>query len=145
MRVQNYGNHKRYYIPHHFILYPIVGIAIGYAFWAASQSQQYNCLWLFVALALLLVAFLSFMIRQHYALTLQNRIVRMELRFRYYILTHRRFETVEKQLSEKQVFALRFAPDEELVALVQRTLAEGLTADEIKKAIKNWLPDEHRV
>jgi hypothetical protein len=44
-----------------------------------------------------------------------------------------------------QVFALRFASDEELPALVQRALNEHLTPDDIKKAVKNWLPDYMRV
>lgn len=145
MQVQHYGNHSRYYVPHHFVLYPVVGVGTGYALWAANHYSHEACLWLLVALALVSIIFLSYMTRQHYALTLQDRIIRMELRFRYYVLTHRRFETMERQLSDRQVFALRFAPDEELVALVQRTLSENLSPDDIKKSIKQWLPDTHRV
>jgi hypothetical protein len=44
-----------------------------------------------------------------------------------------------------QVIALRFAPDEELVDLVNRAINENLTQTDIKKAIKNWKGDYHRV
>ncbi len=85
------------------------------------------------------------MLRQHYALGNQNRIIRLEMRLRYYILTQKRFEEIEKQLSKGQVLALRFAPDEELPSLVEKAIRENLTPDQIKKSIRNWLPDHHRV
>lgn len=98
-----------------------------------------------VTLLTVVTGWLSFMMRQHYALTSQNRIVRLELRLRYYQLTQQRLESIENQLSFKQLAALRFAPDEEFVSLLQRTLSEGLSPDAIKQAIKNWLPDTMRV
>ena len=85
------------------------------------------------------------MLRQHYALTLQNRIVRLELRHRYLATTGQRFEEIESKLDDSQLFALRFPPDEELLALTNRTLNENLSGDEIKKAIKNWKGDYERV
>ena len=85
------------------------------------------------------------MMRQHYALTLQNRIVLMELRYRYYVLTGKRLESIEGNLNEGQLFALRFAPDEELEGLAQRAVQESLSPDAIKKAIKNWNADDRRV
>ena len=65
----------------------------------------------------------------------------MEMRLRYYQLTQRRLEDIEPVLSFSQLAALRFAPDEELPGLIQQTLDNNLSADEIKKSIKNWLPD----
>ncbi len=85
------------------------------------------------------------MLRQHYALTLQNKIVRTELRYRYFVITGTRLEVFEKDLSEGQLFALRFASDEELPSMVQRAIAENLSPNAIKKAIVNWYPDHHRV
>jgi len=144
MKEQNYSNHVRYYAPHHFIYYPVLGIAFLIAVGCAFAFSQQAYLWAAIAVLLLLIAILSFMMRQHYALNNQNRIVRLELRLRYYILTQQRLEPIEQQLSFGQLAALRFAPDEELLVLIQRAIDEHLSADEIKRAIKNWQPDNRR-
>ena len=85
------------------------------------------------------------MLRQHYAMVLQNRIVRQELRYRYFVITGTRFEVMENLLNDSQLFALRFASDAELPNLVQKAVAEKMTGDAIKKSIVNWLPDNHRI
>ena len=66
------------------------------------------------------------------------------MRLRYFELTGKRLEEIESQLGLGRVCALRFASDAELPALVQRALAENLSADEIKKAVKNWQADDMR-
>lgn len=143
--MQNYKNHLRFYIPHHFIFYPILLILIAFAVYWSFVDRANHFLWIFMAVILFLVGWLSYMLRQHYALTLQNRIVVLEMRLRYHVLTGERLELLEERLSFGQIAALRFAPDEELPALLQRALKEGLSPDEIKKAIRNWLPDHNRV
>ena len=55
------------------------------------------------------------------------------------------FEPMEQLLNDGQIFALRFAPDEELPKLVQRAVAEKMSGNQIKKAIVNWFPDHQRV
>ncbi len=102
-------------------------------------------LWAMMAVVVFLIVWLAFMTRQHYALGGQNRTVRLEMRLRYYILTGKRFEEIEKQLSFGRIAALRFAPDEELPSLIDAAIAEQLSADEIKKRITNWLPDTKRI
>src|SRR5882672_1916381 len=145
MPTQNYTNHASYYTPHHFVFYPLVLILLVLAGRGIVKDEANACLWAAVGALGLLLAWFSFMMRQHYALTGQNRMVRMEMRFRYYVLTSQRFEPLEQQLSFRQVAALRFASDEELPALVKRALSERLSPDDIKKSIKNWLVDDMRV
>ncbi len=145
MTEQNYSNHIRYYTPHHFVYYPVVftSALISGTFIFTRPGEW--LLWLTITGVFLLLAWLSFMMRQHYALINQNRTVRLELRLRYYILTQERLEVYEKKLSLGQLFALRFASDEELVPLLKRTKDENLTPKQIKRLIKNWLPDHLRV
>jgi hypothetical protein len=92
-----------------------------------------------------LIGWGSYMLRQHYALGNQNRIIRLELRLRYYQLTHERFEPLEQQLTFGQVAALRFAGDDELPSLVKTTLQNNLSSNDIKKSIKSWQADLMRV
>jgi len=143
--MQNYKNHIRYYLPHHFVFYPITGLLIAYCIMEALKKEREASIWIIAAIAFFMMGWLSFMLRQHYALTLQNRIVIQEMRLRYYTLTGARFEQFEDRLSFVQIAALRFASDEELPELVQRTLDEHLASGEIKKAVRNWLPDNNRV
>lgn len=143
MKKQTYSNHVRYYFPHHFIFYPL--ILVGFSVSVVYYCSQKNLVWLFVALLFIIIGVLSFMLRQHYALTLQDRIIAQEVRFRYFTLTGQRFEVFEERLSLDQVLALRFASDEELPALVEKALAENLSPQSIKQSIIHWRADYMRV
>jgi hypothetical protein len=145
MAKQDYSNHSKYYYPHHFIFYPVVTVLTVLGIRQALNDPENFWEWLAISVIFVLLAWLSFMVRQHYALTLQNRMVRLEMRLRYYQLTQRRLEEIEFRLSFSQLAALRFASDEELPALVELALEKNLSAKQIKQAIKNWLPDMMRV
>lgn len=145
MPVQDYKHHVRFYTTHHFIFYPIVLAAAGVSgYFASSERNQHQLIWVAITGIFLVIAWLSYMLRQHYALNNQNRIVRLEMRFRYYVLTQTRFEPLEEKLTFGQVASLRFASDEELPALAQRAAKDNLSSDEIKKSIRVWLPDHMR-
>jgi hypothetical protein len=141
--MQNYKNHIRFYPAHHFVFYPIIGVLLVFALRKAFTDDANSTIWFFAIV--FLIGWLSFMVRQHYGMTVQNRIVILEMRLRYYVLTNQRLEALEDKLSFGQIASLRFASDEELPVLVQRTLAENLSAADIKKGIKNWLPDYRRI
>lgn len=142
MKPQNYSNHIRYYIPHHFIFYPVILTGIIISAVAAAKYHEQLYIWLAIMALFLIVGILSFMLRQHYALGNQDRIVRVEMRLRYFILTGKQLD--EKNLSLGQICALRFECDEELPALTQRAITEKLSPDAIKKSVKNWQADDMR-
>lgn len=144
MKKQSFKNHIQYYTPHHFIYYPVVMTLLAFSLYFIFTSED-KLIWTFISAVFIVLFFLAFMLRQHYALTLQNRIVCLELRYRYFSLTGKRMENFEQRLKDDQLFALRFAPDDELVKLVEKTLFENLSGTEIKKAIKNWKGDYNRV
>lgn len=145
MAVQNLSNHVRYYAPHHFIFYPVILLLEACAVYQVFNDPALKMVWVFIALLILLIGWLAYMLRQHYALTLQNRLVVLEMRHRYFVLTGKNFEPLEQQLSFSQIAALRFAPDEELPALIKKALEEGLPALKIKQQIVNWKADSMRV
>ena len=88
--------------------------------------------------ALVLVA-----ISRIYVVRLQDRIIRLEMRLRLAGLLPQRAADVGR-LTVRQLVALRFASDAEQPELMDRALAEKLTADQIKQAIRDWQPDYHR-
>jgi hypothetical protein len=144
MKKQSLKNHIRYYTPHHFFYYPIIMILLAFSLYFVFTSED-QLIWTFISAIFIVLFFLAFMMRQHYALTLQNRIVRLELRYRYFSLTGKRLENFEHRLNDEQLFALRFAPDEELKELIERSLFQNLSGTEIKKAIQHWKGDYSRV
>jgi len=145
MKQQDYSNHAKYYAPHHFVFYPLLLVFLVASIRAIVKYPEAALLWAAITGIVLLIGWLSFMVRQHYSLGNQNRIVRLEMRLRYYILTQQRLEPIEQQLSFGQLAALRFASDAELPALVRRAVNEQLSSSAIKKAIVNWEPDHMRV
>jgi hypothetical protein len=144
MSKQNYKNHIRFYPPHHFVFYPVAGALCAVCMYLAYTDTAVRAVYLILTAIIFLIIWLSFMLRQHYALGNQNRIVRLEMRLRYYQLTHTRLEQYENRLSFGQIAALRFASDEELPALMQKALDENLSPDAIKQSIKDWQADEMR-
>ena len=145
METQNYKNHIRFYPPHHFVFYPVMLILLGTSIYFIIADENLRTIWIFISILILAIILISFMLRQHYALTLQDRIVRLEIRYRYFTITGERLELLENKISDNQLFALRFAPDEELPSLVNKAILENLSSTQIKKSIQNWRADNHRV
>ena len=93
-------------------------------------------------LFLLPILLLVFWYTRTFALKAQDRAIRAEERLRYFIMTQK---DLPSDLKLSQIIALRFASDEEFLPLVEKAIAEKLTAKEIKAQIKNWKGDYHRV
>jgi len=91
---------------------------------------------------LTIVALMLFGFCRMYALKVQDRAIRAEENLRHFVLTGK---LLDPRIGIRQVIALRFAPDEEFVALARRAAEEGLAPDAIKQAVKNWRADEYRV
>ena len=79
-----------------------------------------------------------------YITGLQDRIIKLEMRVRCATLLSSSQQAVFARLEKPQIVALRFASDEELPALLERAEREKLSSDEIKQAIRNWVPDWDR-
>jgi hypothetical protein len=144
MKIQTYYNHIRFYTPHHFVYYPVLTLFLASSVYFAFTTKDY-IIWTFISVVFVFLFCLAFMLRQHYALILQNRIVRLEMRYRYFTLTGKRLEEFEHKLTDDQIFALRFAPDDEFLPLLEDALKNNLTGDAIKKAIVHWRADYNRV
>jgi Family of unknown function (DUF6526) len=145
MESQNYKNHVRFYGPHHFVFLPLLIILEGIGIYKIFSDQQHQLVWILFSVVIFLIFYLAIMLRQHYALVLQNRIVRLEFRQRYFEIFGLRSDDVEKKLSFSQIAALRFAYDDEFKILLEKALKEKMKGDEIKKSITKWRADLHRV
>ena len=84
---------------------------------------------------------LIFYFLRGFALRAQDRAIRAEEKFRYYILTGK---TLSDGLTIRQIIGLRFASDKEFPALAEKAEKENLSEKDIKKAIENWRADNYR-
>ena len=137
MEGQTYANHR--YRPRLWlvtVLMSLIGLVLIVLFTLRQPSLGTLGL-LLVAVSLLLAVF---MVRQ-YALRLQNRIIRLEMQTRLARLG--RAADCDR-LSMPQLVALRFASDQEIVPLLDKTVAEKLQPDQIKRAVTNWQGDYMR-
>jgi hypothetical protein len=94
--------------------------------------------------ALIAAVIVLLLISRLYTTALQDRIIRLEMRVRAAELLSPQQQTALSRLSKPQIVALRFASDAELPALLERAQREHLTADQIKRAIKDWVADLDR-
>lgn len=83
-------------------------------------------------------------ISRNYTTRLQDRIIKLEMKVRLAQLLAPSAKATAARLTKPQLIALRFASDEELPGLVDRADREHLTPDQIKGAIKSWVPDLDR-
>jgi len=138
---QIHANHTRWDPRFHFFLIPVVFITFGFAIWNLIHAPGIVSAWLVVVvIGWGMTAFLA----RIYALKAQDRVIRLEERLRLAVVLPEPVRSRIGELTESQLVALRFAPDNELPALVQKALA-GESNAELKKAIVNWRPDYHRV
>ena len=79
---------------------------------------------------------------RHFALRVQDRVIRLEMRLRLAQLLPADLRPRINELTPKQLVALRFASDEELPDLVRTVLVDRITDGRaIKKMIRNWQGD----
>lgn len=145
MKKQQYKNHKRYYFPHHFIFLPLMAFLAGLGIRNAYHYPLHQLEWLLFSIISFCMLYLVVMLRQHYALGNQDRIVRLEFRLRYLELFGKRSQQAEEKLSFSQIAALRFAGDNEFASLLELALEKNMSADQIKRAIQHWQADDMRL
>lgn len=136
---QNYQSHKRLHPLFHFIGLPLAFITfIGSLVYLVTSFSWISVLTVIASFALMVTVVLT----RTYATKLQDRIIRVEENFRHYLLTG---EPLSSRLTTGQIVALRFASDDQFPGLCQKAVNESLAPDDIKKAVKKWRADSHRV
>ncbi len=98
--------------------------------------------WIVVVSIAILVPF--FLIRM-YPMKVQDRLIRLEERLRLQALAPPEWHAQICRLTEDQLIGLRFAADDEVVALAKQALEENLNRKQIKERIRVWRPDYLRV
>jgi Family of unknown function (DUF6526) len=142
MAEQNFANHRRWHPLYHWFISPVVSINLLVALWFIYQHPSFLAVWnLTFAVA---IAALAFVVRV-YALTNQNRIIRLEERVRMMQVLPPDLRSRIPELKTRDLIALRFCSDDQLPDLTRSVLAGECSGEEIKKRIHTWRPDYLRV
>ncbi|HXM79631.1 MAG TPA: DUF6526 family protein [Thermoanaerobaculia bacterium] len=139
---QNFKNHRRFIPVYHFVAFGIFVINAVYSLVKLVRAPSWDTgLGLAVAFALLVLFFYARM----FALLVQDRVIRAEMRRRLNEVLPADLRGRIDELSRDQVVALRFASDAEIADLFREVLTNNIqNRDEIKKRIKDWKADYFR-
>jgi uncharacterized membrane protein YciS (DUF1049 family) len=136
---QNFGNHSRIVPLFHYFVLPVLGINFVWSIVHAIRNFSPSAL-LGVAVAAALA--LGFLYSRVFALTVQDRVIRLEMRLRLQELLSADLRPRIHEFTAGQLVSMRFAADAELPALARKVLDEKIADRKaIKKLIQNWQAD----
>ncbi|HWZ98078.1 MAG TPA: DUF6526 family protein [Candidatus Dormibacteraeota bacterium] len=140
MNEQSYSNHGRILPLFHYVALPILALNFLWACYRLWTSHFSADGFAGVILAVGLLA--SLFCARLFALTVQDRVIRLEERMRFARLLPDDLKPRIQEFSVSQLVSLRFASDAELPALARKVLAENLRdRKQIKRLVRNWKPD----
>jgi hypothetical protein len=144
MEEQSYAKHAKYVPLFHGVLFGIIVLTLAASVFNLAHALEIHNRRLTAALivSLSFAMVLLFFFCRIFPLKAQDRAIRAEENLRHFAMTGK---LLDKRLSVKQIVGLRFASDEEFVALASRAADEGLSPDAIKRAVKNWKIDTDRL
>ena len=143
MSEQNFKNHSRLVPMFHGVaftaaLFPFVVFIIEFIRAMCNQSGRLHAA---AMLSLSVALILGLWFARVFALKAQDRGIRAEENFRHFVATGK---PLDSRLKMGQIIALRFAGDDEFVALAKQAADENMEPKQIKMAVKNWRADNNR-
>ena len=139
MAEQNFANRTKVFPPFHFFVVPILLVNLGVQLYRLKFGITFATVFGILLAVALILGFLS---ARMFALSVQDRVIRLEERLRYQRLLPSDLQPRIEDFTVAQVVSLRFASDAELPALARKVLDDKLQERKaIKQLIKNWKPD----
>lgn len=144
MTTQNYSNHSKIVPLYHRVLLGILVLTLIGSLVNLYQSLgDHQRLYSASLITVMVIAMaLLFYFCRVFPLQAQDRAIRAEENLRHFAMTGK---LLDPRLTIRQIIGLRFASDDEFVALAARAAGENLSPDEIKRAVRNWRADHDRL
>ncbi len=137
---QNLQNHVRVVPPFHMFVFPVLFVNIGWSIYLLVKFPvSFSTIFgLFLAVALLLLALFA----RLFALTVQDRVIRLEMRLRLAEILPADLKARIPEFTVAQLVSMRFASDAELPALARKVLYDKMNNRKaIKQLVKDWQGD----
>ncbi len=139
---QTFENHARFVPPYHFVAGPIFLLNLV---WALYRLVKYPAVGTAITALMAVALIMLFLYARVFALAVQNRVIRLEMRLRMRELFPADLQGRIHELTPKQLVALRFASDAELPELTRKVLNDKIAdGKSIKKMVKSWEADHLR-
>ena len=140
---QSFQNHTRVVPAFHFVTLPLLVINLV---WSVARVVRHpsadSGMGLVLGVALVLLATFT----RQFAVSVQDRVIRLEMRLRIRELCPPDLAARAREFTPAQLIALRFAGDAELPALARKVLDDKLVDRKtIKRMVTDWQPDNMRV
>ena len=139
---QTFENHARVLPVYHYVALPLLVVNLFFTLYQAVVSFSWaNAVAVGRALGLILLCFIARVM----ALSVQDRVIRLEETLRMRALLPPDLQPRIGEFTVKQLVALRFASDNELADLARQVL-EGKIHDQkaIKTMVREWRADYQR-
>ena len=140
---QNLQNHVRIVPAYHMFVFPVLFVNIGWAIYRVVKFPISfpTVFGVFLSVALLLLALYA----RLFALSVQDRIIRLEMRLRLAEILPPDLRARIPEFTVAQLVSMRFACDAELPALARKVLDEKMSDRKaIKQLVKDWQGDYAR-
>ena len=139
---QSFEHHTRLVPPYHFGISLIFVVNLIWSLYLMVKSFS----WPTVLGALMALAFVGiFAYIRVFVMTVQDRVIRLEMRLRLKEILPTDLKPRIGELSVEQLIGLRFASDDEMASLVREVLEKKIAdRKEVKRRVKNWQPDNLR-
>jgi len=135
---QNFENHVKI-VPVFMAALGIFAINLLWSIFRVIQSFSAETV---ISLLLAIAFLLGFFCARTFALTVQDRVIRLEMRLRLQTILPPGLQARIPEFDLDQLIALRFAGDTELPELARKVLDEKLSDRKaIKKMVRDWQPD----
>ena len=139
---QNFENHARFVPVFHFVAMPILLLNV---FWSIYRLIRWYSVDAIFTVAVAVALLLAVLYARLFALTVQDRVIRLEMALRFEKLLPADLKPRIGDLTVNQFVSLRFAGDAELPELTRKVLSGKLDDRKaIKQMIKEWKADELR-
>lgn len=143
MAEQNFANHTKMVPLFHYFVFPVLVVN----FVASVVRLVHGRHWVEETIGVLTAAalFLLCAYARIFALTVQDRVIRLEERLRYERLLPEDLKARIPEFTRDQFVSLRFASDAELPVLARKVLTDKLTERKaIKQLVQHWRADNLR-
>ena len=139
---QSYARHRRNR-PIYWFVYAVFTADLIWTTYHAIEAPSIGMvLAILTSVALILLALYA----RIFALTVQDRIIRLEMRLRLKDLLPARLQPRIREFTRGQLVAMRFASDAELPGLAETVLTDNIRdRSVIKQMVKDWEADHLRV